>query len=159
MSLAPSLEDLSDRHHSVVLHMHGVIAEHIMFWRRLIVDVTVFNTTAMMALTGFAISRDSLDTPALVVFCVMIVTLGVAGVTVCKLMSKHMYDSARIIVKFDRIHGLFETGAYLPDETIYPADWTTYGTASWREPVISFCLWLQALTSVFLSAVTVLTGL
>ena len=37
-------------------------------------------------------------------------------------------EMQQTVARFDRVFGMFDKGAYLPGETLYPEAWKTYGT-------------------------------
>ena len=50
-------------------------------------------------------------------------------------LKKYFLDIASVISKCDQIQLSFEKGAYLENETIYPAHWKNFGKPDWKEPI------------------------
>lgn len=56
----------------------------------------------------------------------------------------------QIIAKIDTVFGLFEKGAYLPGESIYPEKWKTHGTKR------AFSAWTRALVPILFAIMVII---
>jgi len=146
------IETLSEQKQEVVLHMHHVLAEHIMFWRKMQIDIAIFITTAILALTGYLLSQDHITVQVTVGSCAILSLLGLVGGRISRYIAAHIYEQEAIIVKLDRLNRLFDDDVYIKGDSIYPKTWSSYGTKKWKEPVIEFCIILQLLLPIPVAA-------
>jgi hypothetical protein len=150
------VDSLSDRQYQVVLHTHEVQIEYISYWRRIVVDITFFLITGMIALVGFAITRQDIKPPVKLGVCLLVLILGWSGAAIARLVKRVIYKHARIVLKIDHINRVFQNDVYLQGDSLYPKNWLTYGSSTWREPVLSFCFWILVFMPLLLGAITMI---
>jgi len=103
-----SLEEITDREYGVILHIHETTQENIRFWRRVIIDMTFFATTGMIAITGLAVTRQTLELKTQGAISALLVLLGWSSALVSRFVVHHMNEHALIIVQLDHVMKLFK---------------------------------------------------
>ena len=83
-----------------------------------------------------------------------IVLIALAACTTLFRHNRKYRTISKVVAKIDLAFGLFETGRYLPDDSVYPAGWKMFGS----EPLLSG-IWYHLLLIVLLTAVCVIAAM
>jgi hypothetical protein len=83
-----------------------------------------------------------------------VVLIALAACTTLFRYNRSYRTIARVVAKINLAFGLFETGRYLPDDSVYPDGWKMFGS----EPLLSG-IWHHLLIIVLVTAVCVIAAL
>ncbi len=145
-----------DKKQGVVSSVRSTMASYIMYWHKLCLEVSILISSGIVAIVTFGIDRASLDTGGKVFLLVGSFLAVCAGTFLVWRASGLLQDLRQILVRADKYDQLFDDGAYLKDESLYPKSWKDSDVVR-MDIVPKWSIGLMVVTWLFIAAL-VLVG-
>lgn len=138
VKISPSFDLVNDKQAklSIVLAIYSAQVSFIQEMRGVVERLVVGAAGLVLLLDGWLVSRQTpVDLVTKAVFSVGIV--GFAGIVVLVIRSlKQRFDGfAYVVRRINQVMMVYELGAYLDNDTLYPDHWKAFGSPNWDEPI------------------------
>jgi hypothetical protein len=147
----------SEEIHETLLSIREVVASYAIYWHKLAVDSTIFITTGSIALAGFSLSRPDASRPMLISSAIILFLLCWMGAYLVRLVESKTMQHQTILARLDKFQRLFERSAYIPDESVYPPEWSDTGARK-SDPIFKFCSIMLWVLPIVLASLIIVTG-
>jgi len=93
-------------------------------------------TGLIIFLLGWILTKENpIETKQKVIISVGIIVISFVYLYISKVIMKYFLQAASTIQKIDKIYGFYQKGKYIPNDTLLPKEWFSFGSKHWKEPM------------------------
>ncbi len=152
--MVQDLEELKLKQ-DVTLNVRATVADYMMYWHKLCLEVSILVSSGIVGVSTFGVDKSQLSLALkIMLIAVFVVAAGAASWLILK-ASRLIQELRGILVRVDKHDRLFEVGAYLADESIYPSAWAKFDAVG-MDVIPKWSMALLVATTAVVSSVLIL---
>lgn len=135
---------------NIISSIYSAMVSYTQELRGAVERIIIWGSGLILLLDGWLItSQNPISIRGQIVISIGIIGFTIIVLMIIKSLQNRFNDFAKVVRKLNQIQMVYENGAFLENEILFPEHWKNFGSPAWKEPIFNIAYVSLPLVGIF----------